>query len=123
MRIMLHRLVWVAGLLVAAALTPAARAQGLGQPRFIVVPTITNIRLTTTVTVPDGGTATVGGYSQVSEGRTEYGVPGLGKVPYVSRGFRNVGYGRSTVVGRVTASVRIIDLREEEYRQTGVRSP
>jgi hypothetical protein len=44
-------------------------------------------------------------------------------VPYVGRGFRNVAYGRSIVTGRVTASVRIIDLREEEFRQTGFRSP
>ena len=55
--------------------------------------------------------------------RSEFGPPGLGRLPYISRGPRNVGYGRSAVSGRVTASVRIIDLREEEYRQTGYRSP
>jgi general secretion pathway protein D len=122
MQIVLHRVVWVAGILVAAALTPAARAQGFGQPGSVPGPTFTTIRLQTTVTVPDGGTVTLGGYSRLSEGRTEFGAPVLGRGPYAGRGFRNVGYGRTAVSGRVTASVRIIDLGEEEFRQTGVRS-
>ncbi len=122
MRITLQRVVWMTAILAAAALTPAARAQGPGRPGFVVVPTVTTIRVQTTVTVPDGGTVLVGGYSRLSEGRTEYGVPVVGKVPYVGRGFRNVAYGRSIVSGKVTATVRIIDLREEEFRQTGVRS-
>jgi general secretion pathway protein D len=110
MRVTLRQAVGVvAGLLVAAALAPAARAQG-----FAPVPTLTAIRLQTTVTVPDGGTVTLGGYSRLSEGRTEFGMPG--------RPFRNVGYGRSAVGGRVNVRVRIINLREEEYRQTGYRS-
>jgi type II secretory pathway component GspD/PulD (secretin) len=88
----------------------------------VVAPVFTSIRVQTTVTVPDGGDATLGGYSSLSEGRTEFGTPGLGRVPYVGRGFRNVGYGRSAVSGRVGVSVRIISLEEEEYRQTGVRS-
>jgi hypothetical protein len=83
---------------------------------FVTVPAFANIGVQTTVTVPDGGTASQGGYSSVSEGRNESGAPGLG------RGGRNVGHGRSVLSRRVTASVRIIDLREEEYRQTGVRS-
>jgi general secretion pathway protein D len=86
------------------------------------VPAFTTIGVQTTVTVPDGGTVTVGGYSQLSEGRNEFGTPGLGRVPFSGRGFRNVSSGRTAVSGRVTARVRIIDLREEEYRQTGVRS-
>jgi hypothetical protein len=109
MRSTLRRAVWVAGLLVAAAVTPAARAQGFGP-----VPTLTAIRLQTTATVPDGGTVTLGGYSRLSEGRTEFGMPG--------RTFRNVGYGRSATGSRVIIRVRIINLREEEYRQTGYRS-
>jgi general secretion pathway protein D len=111
MRVTLRQAVGVvAGLLVAAALAPAARAQG-----FAPVPTLTAIRLQTTVTVPDGGTVTLGGYSRLSEGRTEFGLPG-------GRGLRNIGYGRSAVGGRVNVRVRIINLREEEYRQTGYRS-
>jgi type II secretory pathway component GspD/PulD (secretin) len=116
MRIMLHGAVWVAGILLATALTPAAQAQ-----TYVRV-TIMYNGVRTTVFVPDGGSTTVAGYSASSEGRTEFGAPVLGKVPYLSRGFRNVGYGRRVVSRRLIASVRVIDLREEEYRQTGVRS-
>ena len=105
-----------------AVLTPSARAQVAGRPGIVRV-TIATAGLRTTVAVPDGGTATAGGYSRLSEGRSEYGAPVVGRVPYVGRGFRNVGYGRSAVSGRVSVSVRVIDLREEEYRQTGFRSP
>jgi type II secretory pathway component GspD/PulD (secretin) len=86
-------------------------------------PVVTSIRVATTVSVPDGGTVTLGGYSRLAEARTEAGAPVLGKLPYVGRGFRNVGYGRAVGSTRVTASVRVIDLREEEYRQTSYRSP
>jgi general secretion pathway protein D len=119
MRITLRWAVGLAGLLAAATLTPAAFAQGR-PPRVVV---FTNLSLQTTVTVPDGGTATVGGFSGLSEGRSEYGAPVLGRSPYASRGFRNVGYGRRAVDGRVSVRVRIINLREEEFRQTGFRSP
>ena len=130
---------WVVAVLAVTALASVAQAQGLGRPSrssgsvynsgravrpaFVLVPLSTSIRLQTTVTVPDGGSVTLGGYDRVSEGRTESGVPVLGRLPYAGRGVRNVGYGRETVRGRVSASVRIIDLREEEFRQTGVRSP
>jgi hypothetical protein len=80
------------------------------------------LAIRTTVRVPDGGTALLGGYSQASESRSEYGAPILGKVPYLSRGFRNVGYGRSLSSRRASVTVRVIDLREEEFRQTGFRS-
>ena len=122
MRSRLHRVVWAAGILVAAALTPAARGQVVViRPVFTAAP-LPSVRVQTAVAVPDGGTVTLGGYSQVSEGRTEFGVPALRGVPYLGRGFGNVGHGRFAVRVRVTASVRIIDVREEEYRQTGVRS-
>src|SRR5437868_15488589 len=117
---------WVIGLLVAAAFAPAAPAQGVrvsvSSSGRVFVPgqTLTGISTQTTVTVPDGGTALVGGYSGVSEGRNESGGPGWGKGGFSwGRGGRNVGYGRSVTATRVTASVRIIDLREEEYSHTG----
>src|SRR5262245_40157910 len=139
MRIIPRQAVWVVAALAAMALAPVARAQALvrpsrgpgpaynsgraARPVFVVVPLSTTIRLQTSVTVPDGGSVILGRYDRVSEGRTEFGAPVLGRVPYAGRGVRNVGSGRETVSGRVSASVRIIDLREEEYRQTGVRSP
>jgi type II secretory pathway component GspD/PulD (secretin) len=85
-------------------------------------PTTTTLRFQSTVAVPDGGTATLGGLSSSSMGRNEGGVPGLGKLPVGGRGFRNIGYGRSVSSTRASIRVRVIDLREEEYRQTGYRS-
>jgi Flp pilus assembly secretin CpaC len=133
MRSVSHWVVWVAGVLVALALAQEARAQMPVRPpsgplaiyyqrQALLAPRLMSIGVQTSVMVPDRGTALLGGYSRVSEGRNEYGVPGVGKVPYLGRGFRNVGYGRSIATGRVSVSVRIIDLREEEYRQTGYRS-
>jgi type II secretory pathway component GspD/PulD (secretin) len=92
------------------------------RPSFVYVPTTTRIGIQTTVTVPDRGQVLLGGYSRVSEGRNEFGTPGLGKVPYLGRGFGNVGYGREVKTGQVIVGVRIINLYEEEERQTGVRS-
>jgi hypothetical protein len=91
------------------------------QASFSTRPTFTSVNVGTSVVVPDGGEALVAGYSTRSEGRNEYGVPGLGKVPYAGRAFNNVGSGRS--VGRTTVSVkvRVISLAEEEERQTGVK--
>jgi type II secretory pathway component GspD/PulD (secretin) len=139
MRCRLRLAVAIAALALAASLTPAARAQGYGEPYygpyqglhrsltggrqyFTTVPTFTNIRLQTTATIPDRGSVVLGGYSRYSEGRNEFGAPVLGKTPYLGRGFRTVGYGRDVTSTRVIASVRVIDLYEEELRQTGVDS-
>ena len=48
----------------------------------------------TTVSVPDGGTVLLGGVKRLREGRNEFGVPLLSKIPYIDRLFRNVGIGR-----------------------------
>lgn len=47
----------------------------------------------------------------------------LGKLLYFGQLVRNVGYGRSVSSRRVGVTVRVIDRRDEEYRQTGFRSP
>jgi type II secretory pathway component GspD/PulD (secretin) len=86
------------------------------------VPVTGTIVVGTTVNVPDGGEVLAGGYSSYSEGRTEFGAPVLGKLPYAGRAFRNVGYGRTISSRSVTVGVRVIDLADEEERQTGIRS-
>ena len=134
MRRTLHGMVWGTALLMGIVLTPAALAQSAPWPsstgyypnrpirsNFDQIPTLTSILIRTSVTVPDGGTVTLGGFSRLSDGQNEFGTPGLGKLP--GRGPRNTSYGRSAVSGKVSATVRIIDMREEEFRQTGVRSP
>lgn len=131
--------VGIVGILALADLTPAARAQTRGQPfvarssasryarlaqpGFVRLPAPLYVQAQTSVSVPDGGSVVLGGFSQAAEGWAEFGAPVLGRTPYAGRGFRNAGYGRDAVSARVSARVRIIDLREEEFRQTGVRSP
>jgi type II secretory pathway component GspD/PulD (secretin) len=123
----------LAATLMVQAMMPSAQAQApdrtnsdsstqAGQSSYVRV-VIGSGPVRTTVSVPDGGSALAGGYSSMSESRSEYGGPIVGKAPYASRGLRNVGYGRRSVSGRAVVSVRIIDLREEEYRQTGYRRP
>src|SRR5687767_5872320 len=130
MRITLCRAVWAAVALAATA--PASAAQGPGTITVsgVVIPPGGRVRVTvatgglrTTVLVPDGGSALVAGSSRVSEGRKEHGVPVAGKLPFAGRGLRNVGAGRSVRTAQVRAAVRVISLRDEEYRQTGFRSP
>jgi hypothetical protein len=130
-------------LFLAAGLTASARAQSVSSsqgalydpagPYARISPNLsyrqpavrgrgpTALGLQTTVLVPDGGEALAGGYSTSREGRNSFGAPGLGNTPYLSRGFRNAGYGRSMSSTRISVRVRIIRMAEEEERQTGVR--
>lgn len=79
-------------------------------PRF----TFTNV--TTTVTVPDGGTVLLGGVKRLREERREFGVPILSKTPMIDRLFRNIGIGRRTDSLMLMVTPRIIILEEEEER-------
>jgi general secretion pathway protein D len=51
--------------------------------------TTVNHRIRTTVSVPDKGTALLGGQRTVKEYETEVGVPVLSKIPYINRFFTN----------------------------------
>jgi type II secretory pathway component GspD/PulD (secretin) len=75
---------------------------------------ITNV--STTVTVPDGGTVLLGGVKRLREVRNEFGVPILSKTPLIDRLFRNVGIGRQTDSLMLMVTPRIIILEEEEER-------
>jgi type II secretory pathway component GspD/PulD (secretin) len=78
------------------------------------VTSVTNI--TTTVTVPDGGTVLLGGVKRLREERKEFGVPILSKTPLINRLFRNIGIGRQTDSLMLMVTPRIIILEEEEER-------
>ncbi len=80
------------------------------------LPNTTTSVLTTTVTVPDGGTVLLGGLKTMNEQRTEYGVPILSKTPLLDRLFRNVGIGRVTTSLMLMVTPRIIILEEEEEK-------
>jgi general secretion pathway protein D len=85
----------------------------------VQLPTFTYVTVTTTVSVPDGGTVLLGGIKRLSEGRQEDGVPILDKVPYLNRLFKNVGIGRDTTSLMMMVTPRII-IQEEEEANIGV---
>jgi general secretion pathway protein D len=85
----------------------------------VQLPTFSYVQVTTTVSVPDGGTVLLGGIKRLSEGRSEFGVPMLDKIPYLNRLFKNVGIGRETQSLMMMVTPRIIIQEEEEVQQTG----
>jgi general secretion pathway protein D len=88
----------------------------------VQLPTFNFTTVSTTVSVPDGGTVLLGGIKRLSEGRTERGVPMLAQLPYISRLFKNVGIGRETQSLMMMVTPRIIIQEEEELAQTGLDS-
>lgn len=93
---------------------------GFGRPANLTVqlPVVSVFNVRTTVSVPDGGTMSLGGVSRFSSGRTSRGIPGLGG-PL----FRSGGSGYSAGGSRATATATIISNREieEELRVEGDR--
>jgi type II secretory pathway component GspD/PulD (secretin) len=88
--------------------------------QFIQQPVFDTVTISTTVTVPDGGTVVLGGLKRFSEGRNEFGPPVLSKIPYLQRLFRNQAYGREVESLLIMVTPRVIINEEEEFRQTGV---
>ncbi|MDZ4818789.1 MAG: hypothetical protein SGJ20_07435 [Planctomycetota bacterium] len=87
----------------------------------VQLPTFSFVTVTTTVSVPDGGTVLLGGIKRLSEGRNERGIPILSKLPYINRLFKNVGIGRTTTSLMLMVTPRIIIQEEEEAKLTGVQ--
>jgi general secretion pathway protein D len=83
----------------------------------VQLPTFEVISISTTVSVPDGGTVLLGGIKRLSESRNESGVPLLSKLPYIDRLFRNVGIGRQTDSLMMMVTPHIIIQEEEEERR------
>jgi general secretion pathway protein D len=88
----------------------------------VQLPSFSFVSVVTTVSVPDGGTVLLGGIKRLNEGRNEFGVPLLSKVPYVNRLFRNVGIGRTTESLMMMVTPRII-IQEEEEERLGIALP
>jgi general secretion pathway protein D len=88
----------------------------------VQLPSFSFVSVTTTVSVPDGGTVLLGGIKRLSEGRNEFGVPILNKIPYLNRLFKNVGVGRETQSLMMMVTPRII-IQEEEEEKLGVTTP
>lgn len=85
----------------------------------VQLPSFSFFTVATTVSVPDGGTVLLGGVKRLSEGRNEFGVPLLSKIPYVNRLFRNIGIGRETQSLMMMVTPRII-IQEEEEANLGI---
>jgi general secretion pathway protein D len=94
-------------------------AQDAIEGTTVQLPTFSFTTVTTTVSVPDGGTILLGGIKRLSEGRNERGVPMLNKLPYVNRLFKNVGIGRTTQSLMMMVTPRII-IQEEEEEKLGI---
>ncbi len=88
----------------------------------VQLPSFSFVTVTTTVSVPDGGTVLLGGIKRLSEGRNEFGVPILSKIPYINRLFKNVGIGRETQSLMMMVTPRII-IQEEEEDRLGIAAP
>ncbi len=91
----------------------------VSQGTTIQEPITSSFSVYTTVNVPDGGTALLGGIKRLSEGRNEGGVPILSKIPYIKRLFSNSAIGRETTSMLMTVTPRIIIQEEEEAFATG----
>jgi len=88
----------------------------------VQLPAFSFVSVVTTVSVPDGGTVLLGGIKRLSEGRNEFGVPLLSKIPYINRLFRNVAIGRETDSLMMMVTPRII-IQEEEEERLGIAVP
>jgi general secretion pathway protein D len=77
-------------------------------------PVLASTQVSTTVSVPDGGTILLGGIKRMREGRIERGIPILSKIPYLNRLFKNTSIGRETSTLMLTVTPRIIIQEEEE---------
>jgi general secretion pathway protein D len=109
------------GLTNGAASTGELELQSNGTT--IQLPEFLFTTVTTTVSVPDGGTVLLGGIKRLREGRNEFGVPILSKVPYINRLFKNVGLGRTTDSLMLMVTPRIIIQEEEEEKLLGTTRP
>ncbi|HZZ74148.1 MAG TPA: hypothetical protein VFE24_17980 [Pirellulales bacterium] len=91
----------------------------VNQGTTVQLPTFSFVTVTTTVSVPDGGTVLLGGIKRLSEGRNESGIPLLSKLPYINRLFKNTAIARSTSSLMMMVTPRIIIQDEEEEKLLG----
>ncbi len=96
-------------------------SSGSSSGTTVQLPEYSYVTVTTTVSVPDGGTILLGGIKRLSEGRNEKGVPILNKIPFINRLFKNTGIGRETTSLMMMVTPRII-IQEEEEELLGVPS-
>ncbi len=92
---------------------------GAGLTMTVQLPVFATVSVSTSVSVPDGGTVLLGGVKRLREGRNMAGVPILNKIPYISRLFKNSGVGRETESLMLMVTPRIV-IHEEEEELLGI---
>jgi hypothetical protein len=102
---MAFRRFWITVVFVAAA-AAGARGQTIQLPEFHV------FSVHTTVSVPDGGAAYLGGVARARSDAGSRGAPLAGKLPFAGRLFHNRGIAAGRRVAAAQASATIIDLDE-----------
>lgn len=87
---------------------------GTANAQVIQLPTVRVFNIRTVVSVPDGGTLSLGGIGRSSSGSIGRGVPGLGSVPLAGRPFRNQAIGSNSTATRSSVSAKVIVMSEYE---------
>ena len=112
-------------LLSSASLNSVASAQVTVQ-----LPTFQVTGVSTTVIVPDRGTAYLGGVTHSAVGRNSYGSPLVHSLPGVRQNLGGRSLGRSTIAGNLSINATIIDHAEldravlaEARRRQAARQP
>jgi len=82
------------------------------QGQVVQLPTYRVFSVGTTVSVPDGGAAYLGGVTRGAWSSSSRGVPGLSQVPGLNRLFTNRGIGSSVTSSHAYATATIIDHAE-----------
>ena len=88
-------------------------------PGFVQLPQTQVTEVSTTVSVPDGGTLLLGGERLAGETTIEAGVPVLSQIPIINRLFTNTSTTKDNVVLLILVRPRIIIQKEFEKKQFG----
>jgi hypothetical protein len=103
--------VLISGLAVAGLLSLATEASA----QVLQLPTFTFATVSTTVSVPDQGSVFLGGVDRASDGRNEFGVPGITLPGFQNRG---IGQDRSSTKMFVTATIHDFDAMDQALLNT-----
>jgi type II secretory pathway component GspD/PulD (secretin) len=96
------------------AISPCIAQVNNGRGATVQLPVTSFFTVNTVVSVPDGGTMSLGGMSRSAAGATSRGVPGLSNLPGIGRGFKNRGIGSEQSTGNVSVRVQVLVMAELE---------
>jgi general secretion pathway protein D len=94
----------------------------VNQTAFLQQPVRDITQVSTTVSVPDGGTLLLGGQTLAGEIERESGVPILSKIPFLKRLFTNTGMSKDEQVLLILVKPTIVIQREREAEQFPILS-